>query len=657
MSNIIRPLFPSLPILLWLMTTLILVVLPHSGRLPGWILVAFFVSLGWRYLMTYKKWPMPNMWVQFALALLILLGLSLSYGSWLGRQASIALLVVLCGLKLLEMNSLRDALLLCFLSYFLIITHFLSSQSIPTALYMGVVMLVITATLISLSDKNNNCSTRQRLRLSATLLMQALPVMIVLFVLFPRVAGPFWMSYPGTHSGVTGLSDTLSLGHVSELSLSNEIAFRVKFQGEIPPLEQRYWRGPVLWRIEGHDWKGGVQQYIRMKKINIYPTSQPYDYTVILEPHNQRWLFALDLPIQAPPKAYINPNYQMLTHVPVRQRMRYSVRSYTHYQASIFTSPQNHFALRLPKGKYPRTRALAEQWRQEENSQHKAIVQRALQYFNQEPFMYSYTPPLLLNDPVDEFLFETRSGFCEHYAVAFTVLMRAAGIPARIVTGYLGGNVNPIGDYLIVRQRDAHAWSEVWLSDKGWVRIDPTSAVAPERVEQGIDRALPTEFNPLGFEGWSHNSALAQIWEPIRNAWDAFNNGWNQWVLDYDPARQRQLLSRLGLEGIHWHGMTILMVLIIAVLLLSYAAWMFLHRGVVDPAQRIYLRFCKRLARHGLPRHPSEGPLNYAARMGVARPDLAVDIQTIIELYVQIRYHSQAHGLTQLRMAVQHFRP
>ncbi|RKZ75291.1 MAG: DUF3488 domain-containing protein [Gammaproteobacteria bacterium] len=658
MSSIIRPLFPSLPILLWLMTTLVLVVLPHSSRLPGWILVAFFVSLGWRYLITYNKWPVPNMWVQFALALLILLGLSLSYGSWLGRQASIALLVVLCGLKLLEMNSLRDALLLCFLSYFLIITHFLHSQSIPTALYMGIVMLVITATLISLNDKNNACSTRQRLRLSAILLMQALPVMVVLFILFPRVAGPFWMSYPGANSGVTGLSDTLSFGQVSELSLSDEIAFRVKFQGEIPPLEQRYWRGPVLWRIEGHNWKGGIQQHTRMNKINISPTSLPYDYTVTLEPHNQRWLFALDLPIQAPPKAYINPDYQMFTHLPVRQRMRYSLRSYTDYQARIFTSSQNHFALRLPKGSYPRTRALAKQWRQE-NLQPMAIVQRALQYFNQEPFMYSYTPPLLLNDPadnpVDEFLFETRSGFCEHYAVAFTVLMRAAGIPARIVTGYLGGNVNPIGDYLIVRQRDAHAWSEVWLSDKGWVRIDPTSAIAPERVEQGIDRVLPTVFNPLG--GWAHDSALAQIFEQMRHTWDAFNNGWNQWILGYNPARQQQLLSSLGLSGLQWRGMTILMVLIIAVLLLSYAAWMFLQRGTLDPAQRIYLHFCKKLARYGLPRHPSEGPLNYAARMGVAHPDLAADIQIIIELYVQIRYHSQTQRLPQLRMAVQHFRP
>jgi transglutaminase-like putative cysteine protease len=587
------------------------------------------------------------------MTLLVAAGLFFSYGLSFGRDANVALLVILCGLKLLEMNSQREALLVCFLSYFLIITNFLYSQSIPTALYMGIVMVVATATLISLSDEKNSLSTRQRLRLSSTLLMQALPVMLVLFFLFPRVAGPFWKLPLDSHSGITGLSDSMSIGDVSQLSLSDEVAFRVKFDADIPPPEQRYWRGPVLWWTNGRDWKSGFQQYQLIDQLNIHPTDQAFDYAVTLEPHNERWLFALELPIQAPTEASMTPDYRILAEQPVRERMRYQLRSYTHYRADLITNVQERLALQLPRGKHPGARALAAQWRQESP---EAIVERALRYFNEEPFVYTYTPELLLDDPIDEFLFETRQGFCEHYAAAFTVLMRAAGIPARVVTGYLGGNVNPIGNYLIVRQRDAHAWSEVWLPNKGWVRIDPTNAVAPTRVEQGIESALPTAFNPLDL---SRDSPLVKIWQQLGNGWDALNNGWNQWILGYGPARQRELLSRLGMPGIDWGGMAVALVIIIACLLLGYAVWMFLvpQLAVRDPAQQIYLRFCKKLARQGLHRHPSEGPLDFASRVSAARPDLAAPIQNIIELYVQTRYRSQFQTVAQLRKAVLHFRP
>ena len=652
-----RPLFPSLSSLKWLMATLVLVILPHIFRLAWWIPPVFFALLLWRYLMTCQQWRLPGTALQLILVVFMSLSVYLSYGTIFGRDAGVALIVVMCGLKLLEINSPRDALLLCFLSYFLIITNFLYSQTLPTALYMGIVMLVATATLISLSDENNRLPIRQRLRLSATLLIQALPIMLVLFILFPRVAGPFWSLPKDAHSGITGLSDNISLGNISQLSLSDEIAFRVKFDSEMPPPEQRYWRGPVLWWTNGRDWKSGFQKSTIVKQINLHPTGKPFDYTVTLEPHNKRWLFALELPAFAPPQGYISPDYQMLAFIPVHQRMRYRLRSYTNYRAKLLTPLQRRLALQLPYRKHPRARALAAQWRQD-NPQPEAIVQRALRHFNQAPFTYTYTPPLLLNDPIDEFLFETRQGFCEHYAAAFTILMRAAGIPARIVTGYLGGSVNPIGNYLIVRQRDAHAWSEVWLQDKGWVRVEPTGAIAPERVEQGIDTALPTEFNPLGLEiNWDRDSLPVKMWQQLRNSWDTINNGWNQWVLGYGPARQKQLLNRLGLEGINWHGMAMLLMFIITCLLLSYAAWMFLRPQLIarDPVQQIYRRFCKKLARHGLHRHPNEGPLTYAARASAARPEYAASIQQIIELYVQTRYRSKIETLPQLRTAVRLF--
>ncbi len=654
-----RPLFPNLSTLMWLTATLVLVILPHLFRLAWWIPPVFIALILARYLITRFEWRLPSTKLQFILALFMSLGVYLSYRTLFGRDAGIALIVVMCGLKLLEMKSPRDALLLCLLSYFLIITNFLYSQSIPTALYMGIVMLVATATLISLSDENHRLSVPHRLRLSGTLLMQALPVMLVLFVLFPRVAGPFWSLPKDAHSGVTGLSESMSLGDVSQLSLSDEVAFRVKFDGEIPPPEQLYWRGPVLWWTNGRDWKNGFQQNRLVKHFNLHPTGDPFDYTVTLEPHNQRWLFALELPAFAPPQSYLTASYQLLANSPIHERMRYQLRSYTHYRADILTSFQHQLALRLPFEKHPRARALAAQWRQQ-HQQPEAIVQRALQYFNREPFIYTYTPPLLRHDTIDEFLFETRQGFCEHYAAAFTVLMRAAGIPARVVTGYLGGNVNPLGDYLIVRQRDAHAWSEVWLADQGWVRIDPTAAIAPERVEQGIETALPTEFNPLGLEfNWNRDSLPAKMWQQVSNAWDAVNNNWNQWVLGYGPARQKQLLSQLGLEGINWHGMAMLLMIIIAGFLLIYAAWMLLRPQSVmrDPVQKIYLRFCQKLARRGLARRPFEGPLTFAARASAARPDLAATLQKIVELYVQTRYRNRLETLPQLRTAVRNFHP
>lgn len=587
----------------------------------------------------------------------LLLGIWVSYRTIFGRDAGVALLVALSGLKLLEMTNPRDALLVCFLGYFLIITNFLYSQTIPIALYMSVVVFVTTATLISISDLNHSVSGAQRLRLSGTLLLQAVPLMIALFVLFPRISGSFWALPKDAHSSTTGLSESMSPGNISELSLSDEIVFRVKFTGDPPPPAQRYWRGPVLWWSNGRDWKTRFQSnFIANQDMPLPPIGKPYDYTITLEPHNQRWLFALDLPSQVPPQSRMTTAYQILANTPVQQRMRYSLRSYTPYRANLITPQFYNEALSLPRDKHPRARALAEQWRQE-LSQPAAIIQRALRYFHQESFRYTFTPPLLENDLVDEFLFETRQGFCEHYAAAFTVLMRAAGIPTRIVTGYLGGTLNSIDGYMVVRQRDAHAWAEVWLGETGWVRIDPTSAVAPERIEMGVEMAQPTVFSPLGLT-WHDDFVLVKFWQQSRDSWDALNNVWNQWILGYDTAQQRLFLTRLGLGDLDWQGMITTLVMILTSLLLIIAAWIFLRSHNVarhDPVQQLYLRFCQKLARQGLQRSPSEGPLTFATRVSVSHPDLAESVQRIVELYVEIRYRGRLEELPQLRLAVKLF--
>jgi hypothetical protein len=306
---------------------------------------------------------------------------------------------------------------------------------------------------------------------------------------------------------------------------------------------------------------------------------------------------------------------------------------------------------------HPRTRDLAQQWRQE-NSDPLGLAQRALNYFKEKGFIYTLSPPLLPDDPVDEFLFDTRQGFCEHYAAAFTILMRAAGVPARVVTGYQGGEINPLGNYLIVRQRDAHAWSEIWIEGQGWLRVDPTAAVSAARVEQGIGSALPQPFQALGFRVSEH-SLLAEAWRQLGNGWDALNNGWNDWVLGYGPTYQKQLLEWLGLERPSYRELAALLAATLGLPLAALGAWLLrggLGKAASDPAQRLYLRFCARLARRGLTRRPSEGPLCFAARASAHYPALAEQIEEIVRLYIEMRYHAQPLE-KRLSRAVRRFRP
>lgn len=654
--------YPSLPILNGLILGLILVALPHIIHVVGWIYPTFFTLLGWRYCMTRYQWSIPNNFTQLSIAAFILLGTLFSYHTIFGIEAGIAFLIALTGLKLLEMNTLRDALLICFLSYFLIMTNFLYSQSIPMALYMLAAFGVITTVIITLNDLCTGLSLHQRLRFSVTLLLQTLPLMLTLFILFPRIPGAFLglpdhtsrskMS-PKEFSGSTGLDDQMAPGF-GEMNLSDEIAFRVQFKGNhIPPSNQLYWRGIVLWWSNGREWKTRFTQENISQPVSLHPKGQAVDYTLTLEPHDHHWLLALDLPLQAPLQGMMTLDYQLISHFPIQQRVRYPLRSYTHYYAKMITPRLRTLALSLPQGKHPRAVALAQQWRKEDSSP-THLIQRALQYFNQH-FFYTYTPPLAKTDSIDEFLFETHQGYCEHYAAAFTVLMRAAGIPTRIVTGYLGGTVNPIGNYLIVRQYDAHAWSEVWLEDKGWVRIDPTGTVAPDRIERDLRLALfPDSESLLGLD---KNSSFAQFKQNIKNSWDAMNNSWNQWVVGYDTLRQEYFLGRFGLKIVDWEKIALFLVMILGTFLALIAAWIFLRSPgrVHDPVQKIYLRFCKKLNHYGLQRRANEGPLDFANRVSTTYPQLREQVHAITQLYLNIRYANQSDVLIHFKKAVDKF--
>ncbi len=642
--------------IIWIIGALALVAVPHLLRVPAWISAACVLFGAWRVWSIRRPAVLPGRLVRMTLMLAALAGVLLAYGTVFGRDAGTALLMVMLSLKLLEMRTQRDVLVVIFLAYFLVLTQFLYSQSIFIGGYLLLAVLGITATLISLHRQSNERKALANLRLAGVLLLQALPLMLVLYVLFPRISGPLIGLPKDAFGAGTGMSDEMAPGHISDLRQSRAVAFRVEFSGAPPGPQQRYWRGPVLWRTDGVAWSPGASA-AQAAPIQVNVSGAPVSYDVTLEAHNRNWLFALDIPASVPNIARITEDLQLLAHEPVKNRVRYKVTSYTQYHNGVVAPDSLRRALQLPQGANPRLRALARSWRAEIADDEK-LMQHALEFFRDQPFWYTLKPPLLTHaaHPMDEFLFNTRRGFCEHYSSAFALLMRAAGIPARVVLGYQGGEMNPLSNYMIVRQSDAHAWTEVWLGEKGWVRVDPTGVIPPARVEIVTDAAAQVaEAAPL--IDLAQAAALVNAWRQLRFGWDAVNNTWNLWVLGYNATRQQQLFTQFGLDTWATLGMGLLAGLGLPFLL--FAAYMLLRRGGRrDPIVALYQRFCDKLARARIVRQPSEGPLDFAARVARLRPELAPQTNLITVLYCALRYSPAppAQALRQLRQFVQAFR-
>ena len=636
---------------LFLLLSLAMVAAPHASHLPWWVIALVAMLIVWRAYLGYARLAMPNRWLLFLVAMAASSGVFIAYRTVFGREAGVALLVIMLGLKLLETRTLRDAMLLIFLGYFLVITNFLYSQTIATALYMLACTLVITASMIALNYARAEPPFRVQLRAAGVLLAQAVPLMLVLFLLFPRVPGPLWGLPRDAFAGISGLSDTMTPGSISSLALSDEVAFRVRFESAIPRQKDLYWRGPVMWDFDGRTWSSPPFFYSSRK---IEATGDPVSYEITLEPHGKRWLFALDLPARVPPRAVISTDYLLYSVEPVNTRLRYEMTSYLNAGfGQVEDRYSMHRSLQLPVGSNPRALELGRSLRRQ-HADDGAIGNEALSMFRNQNFYYTLEPPLLGEHPVDEFLFSTRSGFCEHYASAFAVVMRAAGIPARIVTGYQGGEINLLGNYLIVRQADAHAWTEVWLEDRGWVRVDPTSAVSPARVDRGISAAVP-RTDPLLLMVRGDFEALRQL----RLTWDYMANTWNQWVLGYTPERQRWLLSSVGIDNATWQKLAAILFVLsgIIIVMLTVLVLRQIRPRTRDPVQAAYLRFCDKLRRTGLPRDPAEGPADYARRLEPLRPDLAPVVTAITGLYVALRYGTEtgAARLMELQQRVRQF--
>lgn len=642
-----------------LLAVLSLVTAPLVPQLPPW-LIAVTIAFGvWCYLIAQRSLGAPALWLRILLSTLLLMAVHAHYGTLLGRDAGAALLIAMLALKLLEIKEARDVYITVFLGYFLIIIGFLFTQSLWMAGYMLGVVVLLTAVLNDL-NRTRVTAVAVNLRFAAALLLRALPLAVAVFVLFPRISGPLWGLPKDAYDGMIGLGDEMVPGQISELIQSDAVAFRAGFDGPIPPPLQRYWRGPVLWETDGMGWRTGHlwDALSTREPPPLVTAGAAVTYTVTLEPHNRRWLYALDLVAAAPAETMIAPDFLLLRAAPLRERLRYTATSYPDGIASRLSGFERQRALQLPADGNPKARALAQGWRQRFHDP-AAIVRQALLMFRGEPFVYTLHPPLIDKDFVDRFLFGTRKGFCEHYAASFTFLMRAAGIPARVVTGYQGGELNPLGNYLIVRQRDAHAWSEVWLDGHGWTRVDPTAAVAPERIELGIDNSLQPIGDAVRFEipqaAW-----LATVWRETLFGWDALNNKWNQWVLSYGAERQADLLGWLSFGGLTWQSAAILLLAAVGAAVVGIAVLVLKReRHAEDVMVRAYQDFCRKLARRGLSRWSYEGPGDFAERVAAQRPDLAGQVRNIVKLYTALRYgaYRAPAALDMLRRAVRRFRP
>lgn len=606
----------------WLALAVVLTLLPLFLQLPAWILAACLALIAFSFLDYRRKWLL-----QF-LAIASASGIFLQYGTLFSREAGMALLSLLVCLKLVESGKRRNASLVVLLCYFLIMTWFFDSQEIWVACAMLLMTIFLTANLV-LVNAAGSPSFNVCMKTAFRLLLQAAPFSLLLFLLFPRIPGPIWALPKSAGHATSGLSDTLSPGSISDLALSDAVAFRVEFGSKFPERSRLYWRGPVLWDYDGKTWFSGKP----LPGASYRTFGRLVRYTVTLEPSGMRWLFALDMPLSHPPGSSFTPDRQIIAATPVKTRMRYEMTSSLDYETGTDEPAQNlSEALRIPQDIDPQARALARSWRGEPAAD---IARHAIDFFRSHRFIYTLKPPLLKSDEVDDFLFRTRSGFCEHYASSFAFLMRAAGVPARIVTGYQGGEFNPIDHDLTVRQSDAHAWVEIWKKGRGWIRIDPTAIVAPTRVTSGIADALP------------RNEALPVMMRPdsawlrnLRFGWDAAANAWNQGVVGFGEDKQKRLFGSFGMHGATSRAIAAVFAGAMVVSFSAITAFLLLRlkRTERERVQEIYLHFCRKMGKYGIERMNSEGPLAYAERIASINPEMVSRIDPVVRLYIALRY-------------------
>ena len=620
---------------LWQLIACIAVVLPLVSWLPAWVLVLGVACIGARLMIHSGRWSFPHWSIRLLLILAVGVGLLMTFNRDASLNAMVALLTVGLALKLLEIYRRRDALVLLYVALFLATSVFLFEQGILVAVYMFFVVVLIVSALISVWQDPLREEMWRPFKLAWRMTLPAVPFMLVLFFVFPRI-GPLWSVELDQSSARTGLSESMSPGDISRLTRSDELAFRAVFNDQPPAPSERYWRALVLSAFDGREWRPGSPPKTEVESLQAL--GGLIEYEVVQERSDQRWLFALDLPTEAPSRANLTPTRTLLASAEVSQRIQYTLTSAMHYQlGGALSDAEREFFSQMPSQSNPRSQAMAREWFDEVNQDVEQLIQRIFRHFN-ETFVYTLEPQSLGRHSMDEFLFDTQQGFCEHYASATAVMLRSVGVPARIVTGYQGGEWNASQNYLTLRQYDAHAWVEVWLEGQGWVRIDPTTAVAPERIEMSADQFFS------GQDGFLADSPLTsrisrQGWLlQARMHYDSINFAWQRWVLNYHHQQQDVLQDWLG-ELTAWK--MILVLLLPTGLVLGLLYWRLVRQQKpISPIEKRLKKLFEKLARQGLYRQPDETLTRFNRRIANTHPEYAEILAPIAQLYENMRYSS-----------------
>lgn len=621
--------------------TVALVLLVHMPHLPQWLSIALVLTLGWRcWQRRQRQSGRVPAWLKLPLLGLLTLAVIVSYGNLFGREPGTALAIGLLVLKLLETETPRDVRVGVGFACFALMSALLIDQGLVSTIVVAFGLLPALATLRALEPAQTPTTLPRTLLPGLLLLGAAVPMALLAFLLFPRLSEPLWGAPSTDGDARSGLSDSMSPGNFTDLLTDDSPAMRVTFAGVTPAPNLRYFRAYVLWNYDGRSWRRAFVRRSEASTPAPIETSASIDYTISLEPTHQRVIPALDVALNAPAQAQLLPDHEILADKPVNDALHYTLRSALRYRLQpTLDDRAQRLSLSLPTGFNPRTLALATGWRKQYGANDAAIVQAALTLFHDGGFRYTLSPAPLGRDAVDDFLFSTHEGFCEHYSSAFIVLMRAAGIPARVVTGYQGGFLNKLGNYLLVRNSDAHAWGEVWLANRGWVRVDPTGAVRPERVTLGASAAAGDQLS------WYRKDWL----QGVRNHWDIVNRWWSQGVIGFDSLRQRSLLTPFGIRDVDTSTLGILLAIGSTVFASAGLGWALLRRKAGDSLTMALRQLEKKLARAGVVRRASEGPQHYLMRAARALPKRRNELAKLMKSYLELRYANDTPAPEQVR--------
>ncbi len=614
------------------------------GTLATWVPSFFLLTLAMKFWMEPKGYRLRCAIWKLVLAAVTLAAIFFSYGSLKGIEPGVSVLVVLMSLKILEAHTAREFQVMVMIAWMLCLCGFFLSQDFAIALCLLAAFALLLVALIQFHGGSSSESFWSPVSATCKLLAQAAPLVVLLFLLFPRINTAFRFEIRDLRSAASGFSDRLSPGSIASLTNSSDIAFRAEFPDrKTRPPGPMYWRGIVMWHCEGMEWRAPYAPASSSDSSTQSPGDKAIRQRITIAPHGARWMFALDRPFEVPPKAMLARGNYLWSFQPIRKARRYEVISSLEVTGKELQPRERKEALELPASISPAVRDLAQSWIARNSKNPRATVNSALQFFRTQRFRYSLSPGEYKKNDLDEFLFHRRVGFCEHYATSFATLMRLAGTPARVVVGYLGGEYNDLGRFFLVRQADTHAWCEVWLPDSGWTRVDPTSAVAPGRASLDLNSFLERRIASGEME--TRRSAFvtqltrSAIFTNIRLAWEALNYEWDARVLGFDADTQESLLASVGIAK---RGPFLLIaetLVIAAALLVIYAGWMQLRsRSRVDRVKALYKRFCREAARLGVRRSPWEGPSDFSKRAAQLLPKESERIRQISDTYIALRY-------------------